>query len=109
MIMYNFEMKKLLFIVVLLSVNYSYAQKITGIADLHVHMFANKGFAGGWFLGDPAKDKYDEMFNYCKDEQKWPWLKKVFNKIDPYISTFLFRDHCIPKNEPFPMWNDLAH
>lgn len=102
-------MKKLIFILLVISFSNSYAQKISGLADLHVHMFANQGFAGGWFIGDPAKDKYEEMFTHCEGEEKWPWLKGVFNKVDPYISSFLFRNHCVPKNEPFPMWNDLAH
>jgi microsomal dipeptidase-like Zn-dependent dipeptidase len=102
-------MKKIILIFLLVFVTQSYAQKISGLADLHVHMFSNKGFAGAWFVGDPNMDKYEQMFSYCKEGEKWPWLKGVFNKIDPYISSFLFRNHCVPKEEAFPMWNDLAH
>ena len=102
-------MKKILLITLIVFTNTVYPQNMVGMADLHVHMYAQKGFGGGWFLGDPAKDRKEDMFNYCKGSEKWPWLKGVFNKIDPYISTFLFRDHCIPKKDPFPLWNDLAH
>lgn len=72
-------------------------------------MFAHQGFAGAWFLGDPTLDDKKKIFNYCSKDEKWPWLKSIFNKIDPYISTFLFRNHCIPQKVAFPMWNDLAH
>lgn len=102
-------MKKFISIALLLITTHSYAEKISGLADLHVHMFSNKAFAGAWFLGDPNSEKYEDMFSYCKEGEKWPWLKGVFNKIDPYISSFLFRNHCVPKGEPFPLWNDLAH
>lgn len=106
-------MKKLFFILsIVLSIHIAWAEesKIDGIADLHVHMFGNKGFAGAWFIGDPGiKDKKD-LFNYCKDEnENFPWLKGFIAKIDPYVSSFLYRSHCIPQKEVFPKWNDLAH
>ena len=94
-------MKIIVFVFLFLISPYVKAQKVSGIADLHVHMFAHQGFAGAWFLGDPAKDKYEDMFLHCKNNENWPWLKGVFNKIDPYISTLLFRNHCVPKNVSF--------
>lgn len=79
-----------------------------GIADLHVHMFANDGFAGGWFTGDPAAE-HEALFEQCENGETWPWLKAFVEDIDPYISSFLVRDHCVPKSKSFPKWNDLAH
>ncbi len=45
---------------------------VKGYADLHVHMFANNGFAGGWFTGNPAVSKKNELFNYCPESKSWP-------------------------------------
>jgi len=85
------------------------AKPVSGYADLHVHMMANYGFAGGWFTGDPNKELRSEMFKVCKDSTSWPWFKKVLDKVDPYLSSFVYRNHCVPKNESFPTWNDLSH
>jgi microsomal dipeptidase-like Zn-dependent dipeptidase len=84
-------------------------EPIKGYADLHVHMFANNGFAGAWFTGDPTAETREEMFKYCAPGEKWPWLKEVIAKISPYVSSFLYRNHCVPQKVSFPQWNDLAH
>ena len=106
-------MKKTFLIIGLVLISFSsfaQSEKIQGYADLHVHMFGNKAFAGAWFIGSPrVKDKKD-LFNYCKDEnESFPWLKGFIAKLDPYVSSFLYRSHCIPQKEIFPKWNDLAH
>jgi microsomal dipeptidase-like Zn-dependent dipeptidase len=80
-----------------------------GYADLHVHMFANQGFAGAWFLGDPTVEDYDKLFARCQAGDKFPWVRSFIQKIDPYLSSFIFRNYCIPQEATFPMWNDLAH
>ena len=102
-------MKLITIIFILLISLSSLAGPVKGFADLHVHMFSNLGFAGAWFIGDPSLDSKDKMFQYCQEEKKWPWLKDVLNKVDPYVSSFFYRNHCIPKGLPFPVWNDLAH
>lgn len=85
------------------------SKAVKGYADLHVHMFANDAFAGGWFTGNPTAENRDALFNNCKNGESWPWLKGMIAKIDPYVSSFIFRDHCVPKQKSFPTWNDLAH
>lgn len=106
-------MKKILCFLIVLSFGNTALAKdkvIKGYADLHVHMFGNYGFAGAWFVGDPGVKNKKDLFNYCEDEnEKFPWLKGMLSKIDPYISSFMYRGHCIPKKEVFPKWNDLAH
>lgn len=82
---------------------------VSGYADLHVHMFSNLGFAGGWFLGDPNVSEYEKIFNFCKNESKPSVFKKWITKISPYFGSFLFREDCVSKTEFFPTWNDLAH
>lgn len=82
---------------------------LKGYADLHVHMFGNEGFAGAWFLGDSTSKTWEEMFTFCPEGEKTPWLKKLIKKIDPYIASFIYRNHCVERGIPFPAWNDLAH
>jgi microsomal dipeptidase-like Zn-dependent dipeptidase len=86
----------------------SFAQELTGYADLHNHMFGNLAFAGGWFTGDPSKDKFEEVFKVCT-KNEGNFFKRLIAKIDPFISSFLFRESCINPGAPFPVWNDLAH
>jgi microsomal dipeptidase-like Zn-dependent dipeptidase len=95
-------------ILLLMSIS-SFARPVKGFADLHVHMFANLGFAGSWFVGDPTVATKEKLFTFCKEEKEWPWLKGFISKMDPYVSSFLYRNHCIPKDVSFPQWNDLAH
>lgn len=102
-------MKTFLLIILSLTSTLSLAKPIKGYADLHVHMFGNLGFAGSWFTGDPGKSTRQEMFKICKEEAEWPWIKKVLEGINPYVSSFFYRNHCVPKNLPFPTWKDLAH
>ncbi len=82
-----------------------------GYADLHVHMFANLGFAGGWFTGDPTASTKDQMFKFCQKEESRSWFYQFIHKIDPYLGSFIYRDACIPpsEKESFPQWNNLAH
>jgi len=72
-------------------------------------MFANKSFAGGWFIGDPGTKKYQDIFKRCPKGEIWPGLRKVIKAIDPYLSAFIYREHCVPQDIKFPLWNDLAH
>ena len=61
----------LLFTSIIFSYN-SFSKPIKGYANLHVYMFGNLGFAGGWFTGDPASTQKDQMFKYCQDQKDWP-------------------------------------
>lgn len=102
-------MKKLLLLTLIFSFHSTANNNVKGYADLHVHMFANDAFAGAWFTGNPNEKDYGQLFKHCKNETSWPWLKKTIEKIDPYVSSFLYRNHCVPKQSSFPAWNDLAH
>ncbi len=104
-------MKKIFFSILILISSHLFAsdKAVKGYADLHVHMYANDAFAGAWSLGDPAAKKREDLFNYCKEGETWPWFKGVIEDVDPYISSFLYRNHCVPFEKSFPAWNDLAH
>jgi microsomal dipeptidase-like Zn-dependent dipeptidase len=84
---------------------------VTGYADLHVHMFANLGFAGGWFTGDPTALDKNSLFKVCAQGEEWSWFYHFLNNIDPYLTSFIYRNDCIPlsEKETFPAWNNLAH
>lgn len=115
---YNIGMKTII-LTLILTVSLAYSNEdslpvvkpIKGVADLHVHMFANLAHSARWTVGDPGTPHEHELFNYCENDanSETPFFKKIFNKINPYVASFVYKDDCVPKNKPFPAWNDLAH
>jgi microsomal dipeptidase-like Zn-dependent dipeptidase len=87
----------------------SVQHRAKGYADLHVHMFANLGFAGAWFLGDPTKESLSDLFKLCPKEQSPSWFQKKLTSLSPYLSSFIYRDHCISQEQFYPQWNNLSH
>jgi microsomal dipeptidase-like Zn-dependent dipeptidase len=105
----HFSILLILLQVSLTQASNSAPKKATGYADLHVHMFANLGFGGAWFTGDPTAKSKDQLFKICSSNTEPSWLYKFLHKIDPYIASFIYRDDWIPSSEHFPTWNNLAH